>query len=196
MPGMQMVVGLILIQQLNLVVRNALSVPEVSKILSKGRSLVTFFHSSSSVSDELVKKQRLLLSEDKVGHKLIMDVVTGWNSTLAMLQRLCKQTPAIMALANDESISKTAVSKIKNCASSFEEQAIAERMVVLLKPFEIATSILCAEKSPTMNKVLPTVLKLSLAVAEDPDDPPMIRAMKHKMRSQLELRTAIEELAL
>ena len=47
-----------------------------------------------------------------------------------------------------------------------------------------------------MNKVLPTVMKLSLAVAEDPDDPPMIRAMKHKMRSQLELRTTTEELAL
>lgn len=101
--------------RLNLVVKNALSVPEVSKILGKGRSLVTFFHSSSSVSDELVNKQRLLLTEDKVRHKLIMDVATRWNSTLAMLQRLCEQTPANMALANvtDDSLSKTALTKIK-----------------------------------------------------------------------------------
>ena len=184
--------------RLNLVVKNALSVPEVSKILGKGRSLVTFFHSSSSVSDELVSKQKLLLSSDKVGHKLIMDVSTRWNSTLAMLERLCEQTPAIMALASitDDSLSKTALTKIKNCVFNFDEQAIVEKMVILLKPFEIATSILCAEKSPTMNKVLPIVAKLSLSVAEDASDPPVIIALKNKMRSQMEQRTGAEEIAL
>ena len=184
--------------RLNLVVKNTLSIPKVSKILGKGRSLVTFFHSSSSVSDELVRKQRLLLSEDKVGHKLIMDVATRWNSTLAMLERLCEQTPAIMALANvtDDSLSKAALTKIKNCVYNFEEQAIVERMVHVLKPFEIATTILCAEQSPTMNKVLPTVLKLSHAIAEADNDPPIIVATKMKMRSQLELRTTTEEMSL
>ena len=59
-----------------------------------------------------------------------------------MLQRLCEQTPAIMALAMINVSLKTA-------ASSFEVQAITEKMVVVLKPFEIAKSILCAEKSPT-----------------------------------------------
>ena len=63
---------------------------------------------------------------------------------------------------------------------SFVEQAIVEKMVILLKPFEIATSILCAENSPTMNKVLPIVAKLSLTVAQDPNNPPIITALKNK----------------
>lgn len=158
-------------------VRNALSIPEVSRILGKGRSLVTFFHSSSSITDGLVLKQKLLLTEDKVGHKLIMDVATRWNSTLSMLNRLCEQTPAIMALASDENITKTAVVKIKNCVFNFEEHAVAQRLVVLLTPFEIATSILCADKAPTMNKVLPVVMKLGLAVAENADDPAVIKSL-------------------
>ena len=164
--------------------------------MGKGLSLVTFFHSSSSISDELVNKQKLLLSEDKVGHKLIMDVATQWNSTLAMLERLCEQTPAILALASDESISKAVLTKIKNCAYTFKEQAIAERIVALLKPFEVATSILCAKMTPTMTKVLPTVLKLGCAVAMKSDDPQIIKAIKQKMVSELEMRTATEDLVL
>ena len=39
------------------------------------------------------------------------------------------------------------------------------------------------------------MLKLILAVAELPDDPPIIRVLKNKVRSSLELRTATEELA-
>ena len=109
-----------------------------------------------------------------------MDVVTRWNSTLARLKNFLEQTPAIMALASitDDSWSKTAMTKIKNCVYNFEEQAIVERVVVLLKPFEIATAIVCAEKAPTMNKVLPIDVKLSLAVAEDPTDPPVITSIK------------------
>lgn len=90
--------------RLNLVVKNALSGPEVSKITAKGRKLVTYFHQSSSVTGMLMKKQILLLDQDKVGHKLINDVVTRWNSTYDMLARLLEQGPAILAVLTDPSL--------------------------------------------------------------------------------------------
>jgi len=73
--------------RINLVVKHSLNIPELSKIIAKGRKLVTFFHQSTSVNDLLMEKQRLLLPDTK-RHKLIMDVQTRWNSTHDMLNRL------------------------------------------------------------------------------------------------------------
>ena len=59
-------------------------------------------------------KQRLLLDEKPVGHKLVIDVDTRWNSTLYMLRRLLEQNPCLIALANEPSLSKSASTTIKN----------------------------------------------------------------------------------
>ncbi|KAK3087166.1 hypothetical protein FSP39_002502 [Pinctada imbricata] len=92
--------------RINLMVKHALSLPECSKILGKARKLVSFFHKSSSVTEMLTKKQMLLLDRKAQGHRLIIDVATRWNSSLEMLKRLLEQSPALMALANDPSLSK------------------------------------------------------------------------------------------
>ncbi|KAK3108196.1 hypothetical protein FSP39_002934 [Pinctada imbricata] len=83
--------------RLNLAVKKGLEIKELSKILAKGRKLVTYFHQSSSASDLLKEKQTLLLGEDKQ-HRLIQDCPTRWNSSLAMMKRLLEQTPAIVAM--------------------------------------------------------------------------------------------------
>lgn len=44
------------------------------------------------------------------------------------------------------------VLQYKNCAFNFEEQAIVENLIALLKPFEKATIILCAEQTPNHTK--------------------------------------------
>ena len=46
-----------------------MDIPEVGKILGKARKIVTFFHQSSSVSEMLKSKQRLLLDEKLVGDR-------------------------------------------------------------------------------------------------------------------------------
>lgn len=74
------------------------------------------------------------------------------------------KTPAIMALDNDEALSKAALTMIKNCAWNFEEHGTAERLVILIIPFEKSTTIICTDQSPTMHKVLPIVVKLSQSV--------------------------------
>lgn len=127
--------------RINLIVKNALAFPEVGRILGKARKIVTFFHQSSSVSEMLKAKQRLFLDEKLVGHKLVIDVVTRWNSTLYMLRRLLEQYPCLMALANEPSLSRSALTTIKNCVFTFDEHAVVESLVHILNPFEKATTI-------------------------------------------------------
>lgn len=183
--------------RINLIVKHSLEVPELSKILGKSRKLVTFFHQSTSVTDIFIEKQHVIFSNtpELIGHKLIMDVSTRWNSTLAMLSRLAEQTPVIMALANEASLSKHALTTIRNTCLSFEEHSIVQQLVEILKPFERATTILCGQKTPTMNKVLPsvTIIKRALEVAVSSASP-VVKKVIEKMQLELGNRTEMEDL--
>lgn len=146
--------------RINLVVKHSLEIPEISKILAKCRKLIALFHISTSLNDCLVEKQTIgfFSNETKfIGHKLIADVPTRWNSTLFMSERIVEQTPAIMAVAIDTQISKAASNNVKSLCLSFEEQTIVEGLIQVLSPFQKPIKILCAENCPTMNKVMVTV---------------------------------------
>ena len=76
--------------RLNLIVKKALAVNEVSTLVTKARKLVTFVHSSTSATEILREKQ-----EGSAGQKLLQDVPTRWNSTDLMLERIGQQTSQI-----------------------------------------------------------------------------------------------------
>ena len=179
-----------------MIVKHALGIPELTKMVAKGRKLVTYFHQSSSVNDLLMAKQALLLSEELRGHKLIMDCPTRWNSTHAMLERLLEQTPTIMAVISDPECSKAAANTLKNYVYSFEELDLVERVAYVLAPFLKATNSLCADKSPSMQKVIPVVIKLAQLVEINEDDPHQIKQLKGRMGSEIESRTRDKELAV
>lgn len=181
--------------RINLIVRHSLSESAVSRLIGKGRKLVTFFHQSSSVNDLLMGKQKLLMSNE-MPLKLILDVVTRWNSTYTMLERINKLVPAIVATANDAQISKSASTSIQNFSFSFEEQALSEKLVCLLGPFQKATESVSSETNPTLHKVLPILLALDKCIATNDDDPPSVAAVKNTMKRELEKRTQDTDLAL
>ncbi|XP_062577042.1 E3 SUMO-protein ligase ZBED1-like [Saccostrea cucullata] len=182
--------------RINLVVKNSLTFPEVSRVLGKARTLVGFFHKSSSMTSMLHDKQKLLFSDSKVGHRLLIDVATRWNSTLYMLQRLLEQAPVLMALANDPSLPKHASTTLKNSVFSFEELTMVEHLVKILLPFEKATTIVCADQHPTMQKVLPIVTKLMRATEISDEDSAVIKKIKQKMQAELNKRTQSEDISL
>ena len=95
-----------------------------------------------------------------IGHKLISDVPTRWNSTLAMLCRLAEQLPAIMSLIFDTCLNKAALSTVNSYCLTSDEHSVVQELISVLKPFETATTILCAESSPSMHKVLPCMYKI------------------------------------
>lgn len=185
--------------RINLMVKNSLNIPEVNRLLGKARKLVTFFHQSSSISDLLCEKQKLLFDDSRanlVGHKLIIDVATRWNSSLYMLQRLSEQFPVLMALANDPSLSKQASTTLKNCVFSFEEQSIIENIVAILEPFEKATTIVCADQVPTVHKILPIITKLLKIVEVSDDDRSVIKKIKDKLQCEINRRTLTDKITL
>jgi hypothetical protein len=182
--------------RINLVVKNALKFPDVARILGKIRKLVTFFHQSTSMADLLFDKQKLLMEGSIIGHKLIMDVVTRWNSTLHMLKRILEQIPAVSAVANDPTITKIASSTLRNCLLTFDEQAVVEDLVTVLDPFDKATTIVCGENIPTLHKILPLVIKLTRISEEGNDDSPTIKRVKQQIRKEMGNRTEPERITL
>ncbi|XP_069114751.1 E3 SUMO-protein ligase ZBED1-like [Argopecten irradians] len=179
--------------RINLAVKTALGIPEISKLLGKGRKLVAFFHQSSSAADFLRDHQLVQL---KKTHKLIQDCPTKWNSSLSMLERLLEQTPPIMAVVHDPKYGKAATDAIKTYSYNFQEQGLVEKIVEVLKPFEIATSILCAENVPTLLKVIPTLLKLKSFTSVKEDDCPVIKKLKGQLADQVKKRSKDADLIL
>ena len=180
---------------INLIVKKALAAPEIGRLLGKARKLVTFCHQSSSINDIFLERQGKILQTDNP-HKLIMDCPTRWNSTLSMLQRLCEQTVVLYNMANDTSLPKTASTTLRNCIYTFEEQLTIERMVTVLAPFERATTILCADQTPTLQKVVPIITKLERCLALSDEDTPALKAMKTTMKQQLDNRCEAKDLIL
>lgn len=94
---------------------------------------------------------------------LVIDVGRRWNSILYLLRRLLEQYPCLIAFANEPSLSKSASTTIKNCVFTYDKHTVVECLVQILDLFEKATTIVCSETTPTIQKFLPMVRKLFLA---------------------------------
>ncbi|XP_069134524.1 E3 SUMO-protein ligase ZBED1-like [Argopecten irradians] len=183
--------------RINLVVKHSLSVPAVQHMVAKGRKLVGFFHQSSSANDALIAKQQLL-NEGSIADKLIMDVPTRWNSTYAMLSRILELSSAIYAVANDPTvqISKTGITTIRNYAFTFEEQLLAEKICAILEPFQKATVSVSSEETPTLQKIMPILLKLFQCIKITEFDPPAVKSVKRLMDAEMQKRTDDRDLGI
>ena len=170
---------------INLVVRKGLSINELNRLVGKGRSLVSFFHHSPQAMGVLLEKQKLLLDEAFQGHKLITDCPTRWNSTYEMMARLSEQMPALHAVATDKS---GKYSDLRMKLYTFEEQQVIESIIMLLKPFKMATEMLSAEKKPTLSLVSPIGSKLEQALNVLDNDIPLIKKVKSVMLGNIEKR--------
>ncbi|WAR31598.1 ZBED1-like protein [Mya arenaria] len=187
--------------RLNLAVKKSLQLPLVSELLKKGRHLVTFFHKSSSASDLMMKKQKIVFSSSPqlIGHRLIMDCPTRWNSTQEMIRRLLEQMPVLMNVASDhdnQSISKSAISTIKANVYTFEEQGILQDIVRILENFNKATKVLCAENSPSIQNVCAVTKKLTMCISSTVDENETVQSLKEVLLSELEKRTEYEDIPL
>ncbi|KTF86956.1 hypothetical protein cypCar_00045742, partial [Cyprinus carpio] len=108
-------------------------------------------------------------------HKLIMDVVTRWNSSMDMLERYLEQQAAITA-----SLLSTEVRKNARQLDTLDSNDItdAEEIVTLLKPLKKATSVLSDEKSTTLSLIVPLKSMIEQSMTLDEKDSTTIANMK------------------
>ncbi|KAL7880871.1 hypothetical protein SRHO_G00031250 [Serrasalmus rhombeus] len=134
---------------INLATQTGLSVPRVARLLGRVRRVAAFFHRSSRATTVLISKQKQL---NLPSHKLIIDVMTRWNSTLDMLARYLEQQAAITAALTSPELRQNAqsIDTLDSC-----DVRDAEDLVKLLHPLKTATTVLCEEKSPTVSLIVP-----------------------------------------
>ena len=82
-------------------------------------------------------------------HKLIHDVVTRWNSTYDMIERVCEQQLPISSVLLQRQDTLMHLELLPN------EWRILENILKLLRPFKIATKHLSGEKYPTISALGP-----------------------------------------
>lgn len=153
--------------KLNLVVRNALNLPDdglninenivhnddgssdsrLKEILKKCRNIVGFFKRSEVGNRKLVEKQQQMGQQNIL--KLKQDICTRWNSTLVMMERLLQLKEPITIVI------MTLKEAPPNLSS--DEWDVVEDCIPLLKPFHSITVELSAEEYPTISKVIPLI---------------------------------------
>ena len=143
---------------LNLIVQEATERdPVLSELRWKGRNIVTYFKQSIKARDKLTEVQKQMGGEEK---KLIRDVITRWNSSYYMYERLVEEYKAINATLCffDQS---------HFCLSS-SEVAVMIDAIKLLKHFEQATREISAEFYLTISKVIPLARSLQYITNQCP----------------------------
>ncbi|KAM8960467.1 zinc finger BED domain-containing protein 4-like [Pelodytes ibericus] len=131
---------------LHLVVKS--SIPDgnnrIARVIDHCRRIAGHFHRSVNASHLLRQEQ------EKAGlpiHCLRQDVVTRWNSTLEMLERILEQQRAIHSLSSDQFI---------GIASPLgrEDWTVISQTVAVLKPFRDATEHL-SMSTASLGQVIP-----------------------------------------
>ncbi len=152
---------------------------------------MAFFHHSATATAVLTEKQKML---EIASHKLIMDVVTRWNSSMDMLERYLEQQAAITA-----ALLSTEVRKNARQLDTLDSNDItdAEEIVNLLKPLKKATTVLSDEKSTTLSLIVPLKSMIEQSMTLDEKDSTTIANMKAAILQNLSGRyTAVQDYLL
>ena len=128
---------------LNLIVQPA--VQSINNLKTKVKNIVTYFHQSTVAAAKLEELQAQMRPNQGT-LKLKNDVVTRWNSTLHMCERMCEvQEPLNAAIA--------VLMNPVECLTTEEWEALKE-IAVVLKPFDAVTTEISAERAVTASKII------------------------------------------
>ena len=133
------------VHTLNLIVQDSIKADSTITLLqTKCRAIVSYFHRSVKAAEKLKTVQEQLSITTT---KLIQDVITRWNSTYNMFERIVSQHEAITT-------SLCLLGKNDLCLSN-EEIDILKNTIVSLKPFLEATNNISGESYVSVSLIIP-----------------------------------------
>lgn len=162
---------------LDLSIGRALKLDRVETVVRKCHKLVELFSRSWKKSRDLHQKQVELGLKQ---HKLVADVSTRWGSTCKMICRIIEQQQAICAVLADER---------KNWyrMPSDNDFSTLEAIASVLKPLNIFTDALSAEKCITVSAIRPLLKHiLGELLAVSPDDTSFTKDLKEIISDKLQ----------
>ena len=165
---------------LQLSINDGLKEATISKMVSIARKMVGHFNHSALACS------KLHAVEEQQGRKkllnLVQDVPTRWNSTLLMLDRLVLLSNAVMAVLDGEKDT----SRLKLSGTQWD---LAKEVVGVLKPLQMATTVLSMDTNPSLSCAYPVVHALvnQHLVMRNGDSIP-VQKLKERMASDLEER--------
>lgn len=113
-----------------------------------------FYHSNIATSE--LKKKQIPLGLNEL--KLVQSCPTRWDSSYFMCLRLLDSRAAVVAVLSDRNITSLKIAlKLEVGEKEWREM---EGLVKLLKPLQVATTVVCDEKNVTSSLVRPIVLGL------------------------------------
>ena len=139
--------------------------PAIADMLTKAKSMVTFFHHSTIGRATLHEIQKEL---NKPVKNLVQDVITRWRSTHAMCNSLREQREvlAIYEMRSTGRVSGPGKVRWEDLKLSPDEWTIVWQTVVTLHPLAYASTVLEGSKYPTSNLVFPMILSAIHGLAE------------------------------
>ena len=128
---------------MQLAISKGLEIREIDIFCQKAKKMVGHFR-HSNIAWEALKANQENLNMPVL--KLIQSVPTRWNSTFDMLERLVKNRRPVESVLADRSVTKAKIAQ--NLEITEREWHFIENFVNVLKPLQIATTVLCANNSP------------------------------------------------
>ncbi|KMQ85300.1 zinc finger bed domain-containing protein 1-like protein [Lasius niger] len=170
---------------IQLVVKDCMTaVPQYEAITKKGARIVSHFHHSDLAVGALSKRQKQLEMKNE---RLVQSCPTRWDSIFYMCESLLRNRSAIELVLGDRQITTVAISK--NLEISEEDWSIMESMVKVLRPFQVATTVLCNENMVTISLVRPIIHGLKTKhMIESSEDDNYIKLFKSEAISSLNKR--------
>ncbi|XP_076660811.1 E3 SUMO-protein ligase ZBED1-like [Halictus rubicundus] len=174
--------------KIHLAIQSALKEGDVSHVLAKASKIVAHFRHSVLASKSLEMKQEQL-NLPKL--KLIQSVRTRWNTELQMSERLVENRSAITNVLADRNI--TNQKQAQNLEMLESEWKVLEILIQLLKPLEVATTILSGGILSMVQPIVRAIISNHLIPAKDKyNEEDNIIVIINELTTQLSTRFSLE----
>jgi len=165
---------------LQLSISRGLQLGFISRVLGRVRKLVEHFHKSTKATYALRQKQQLLGVPE---HALVQQCETRWSSTFAMLERIVEQQESLCAVLLDNQDRA-----VRSLLPDGAECSVIEELMVILKPFALATTVLSGSSYGTISIVSPLIHKFCSNLDGKEDDSENLKQLKVAIQSDLKGR--------